>query len=202
MSEPTQPTQPTQPRSEPRMSAADLAYVRAEYLPLDELCSAHGRQVEQARELIDQRVLPRATYRLPDGTEMFPPDYFELLDEAGDPARLRTEFEQRHAIAVSTLGLTGVDAREDWAGYLSGEFGACLREVTPETIVEKGALIAQIEALVAAPRPGDATWTAQLGEAVDDLDELERPFTDYDRQRWGGGSRDKHIATVRARFLQ
>lgn len=184
------------------MTEDDLAYVRAEYLPLDELCSAQGRQTEQIRGLIEQGAMPRATYTLPDGTEMFPRDYLVLLDEAGDPSKLRQEFEQRHAIAVSTLGLTGVDVAEDWAGYLSGEFGACLREVTPETIVEKGALIAQIEALVAAPRPGDATWSAQLGEAVDDLDTLERPFTDYDRQRWGTVSRDKHIAAVRSRFLE
>ena len=54
----------------------------------------------------------------------------------------------------------------------------------------------------AAPAVVDEGWRAQLKEAVDDLDELERPFTDYDRQRWGGVSRDSHITSVRARFLE
>lgn len=32
------------------------------------------------------------------------------------------------------------------------------------------------------------------------LDQLERPFTDYDRARWGTSSRDTHITDERRRY--
>lgn len=180
---------------------ADLAYVRAEYRTLDELCADRPQTPQEIRELVAAGRLPRSAYVLPDGTEMFPPDYFALVDSAGGVEQLRAHFDDRHRVATTMLGTPGVDPEEDWVGYLSGQYGVCLREVTPEAMVEKSALIALIESLVAVPRPDDDAWRTQLASAVDDLDEVERPFTDHDRQRWGGTSRDTHITAVRARFL-
>jgi hypothetical protein len=40
-----------------------------------------------------------------------------------------------------------------------------------------------------------------LAAAVDELDALLRPFTDYDRQRWGGTSRDTYVTDVRRTHL-
>ena len=179
----------------------DLAYVREEYSTLEQLCADRAETPEQVRALIAQERLPRPAYVLPDGTELFPPDYFVVLDGAGEVEGMRDWFDARHRAASTMLGLPGVDPEEDWRGYLSGDFGVCLREVTPEAMVEKSALIAQIDTLTSAPAVEDEGWRAQLKEAVDDLDDLERPFTDYDRQRWGGVSRDSHITSVRARFL-
>jgi hypothetical protein len=69
-------------------------------------------------------------------------------------------------------------------------------------MVEKAALIAEIDMLTAVPAVEDEQWRSRLRDAVDALDEIERPFTDYDRQRWGATSRDTHIAAVRARYLE
>ena len=185
----------------PTYTDADLAYVTGSYRTLEELCDGRAETPEQVRAHIDAGRLPRPTYVLPDGRQMFPPDYFEILDGAGGVERLRDHFDDRHRAASTALGLPGVDPQDDWDGYLTGEYGVCLREVTPEAMVEKSALIATIDTLTSAPAPADEGWRRQLTEAVDDLDDLERPFTDYDRARFGGTSRDSHIAGVRARFL-
>jgi hypothetical protein len=187
--------------TEPKFSDDDLAYILEQYLTLDHLCAGRAESPEQVQDLIGRGQLPRPSYVLDDGTEMFPPDYFALADSAGGVPGLRAAFLQRHQVATSALGLTGVDPEEDWRGYLSGEFGVCLREVTPEAMVEKSTLIAQIDTLTAVPAVDDASWREELAGAVDELDEIERPFTDYDRQRWGTTSRDSHITTVRARYL-
>ena len=79
-------------------TAADLAYIRANYLTLAELCAGRTETPEQVQALIDQGVLPRASYLLDDGTGMFPADYFGLVDEAGGPDRLREHFARRHVL--------------------------------------------------------------------------------------------------------
>ena len=179
----------------------DLAYLAEGYQTLEHLCAEREQTPDEVLDLITQGRLPRPTYVLDDGTELFPPDYFGLPDAAGGVEGLRAAFEQRHRVATSALGLVGMDPEADWRGYLSGEFGACLHEVTPEVMVEKAALIAQIDTLTAVPAVDDARWRDELREAVDELDEIERPFTEYDRQRWGVTSRDTHITAVRAKYL-
>jgi hypothetical protein len=186
---------------DPAFSSDDLAYVRCDYLTLEQLCAERSEDPAEVRRLVDERRLPQPSYVLPDGSEMYPPDYFELLDAAGGVDALAGWFADRHRAATSALGAPGVDPDEDWQGYLSGQFGVCLREVSPEAMVEKNALIAEIDSLTAVPATEDEGWRASLREAVDALDEIERPFTDYDRQRWGGTSRDSHITTVRAKYL-
>ena len=177
------------------MTTADVAYIRANYAPLEELCATRRETAADIRALIGTRLLPRASYVLPDETEMFPRDFFALLDDAGEPELLRAEFERRYR---------GNEPDEDWDGYLSGVYGVCLREVTPETITRKGRLVARIEAMLAAPRPHDAGWLARLRAAVDELDALERPFSpDYDRTRFGRPpSRDTLISAPRRRYSE
>ncbi|MGH8967225.1 MAG: DUF6058 family natural product biosynthesis protein, partial [Actinomycetes bacterium] len=122
---------------EPTYSDTDLEYVRAEYRTLEQLCEGRDDDPADVRRQVEAGALPRAAYLLPDGTEMFPPDYFDLVDSAGGVDRLREHFEDRHRSTTSTLGLLAVDPADDWDGYLSGEYGVCLREVTPEAMVEK-----------------------------------------------------------------
>lgn len=181
-------------------TAEDLAYVAADYLTLSELVAGRGEDVERIGVLIADGRLPGPAYVLPDGTQMFPPDYFRLLDEAGGVEKLPGHFARLHADGVARFGPASTLA-EDWSGYLSGAYGVCLREVTPERMVEKAALIARIAELVAAPRPDDREWLDLLCTAVDRLDTIERPFTDHDRHRWGGTSRDTNITAVRAGYL-
>jgi AcrR family transcriptional regulator len=182
------------------LSATDLAYIRAEYRTLDDLCELRPETPAGVHRLIDEHWLPQATYVLADGAAMFPPDYFALVDHAGGPDELPGYFRDRYTAAAEALGLPADDAEETWDGYLSGQFGICLWAVTPEGMAKKAQLIAVIEGLLSAPARHDPRWRAALRSSVDALDDLERPFTDYDRQRWGAVSKDRHVTAVRREY--
>lgn len=183
-----------------RYTEADLAYVTTNFVPLDELCAEHGDDLATARQHIEEGRLPRPTYVLPDGREMVPETYFVLADEAGGPEQLRNEFLRRCGLAASAGGVK-LDPREEWDAYLSGEYGVCLVEVSPDTIVRKALLMDRIEQLLGAPAESDAAWSSALRDTVDELDALERPFAPhYDRLRFGGpSSRDRLITATRVR---
>ncbi len=53
---------------------------------------------------------------------------------------------------------------------------------------------------MATPAENDSAWRHELRATVDALDALERPFTDFDRLRWGETSRIRHIERVRERY--
>lgn len=173
------------------MTPADVAYVRANYLTLEEACAARSESPEEVRRLIGAGRLPRPSYVLPDGTEMVPGDYFALAD-AG-----RKDFARRF---LDAGGRTSA-LEEEWEGYLSGAYGVCLKEQTPENIARKDQLVTGIDGMLAEPRPDDAAWRDRLRASVRELDQLERPFApDYDRARWGPSSRDRCITAPRERF--
>jgi hypothetical protein len=172
----------------PSTAEDDLSYVRANFRPMS----------EGARQLVEDGVLPRATYVLPDGTPMVPPDHEALLEEAGgDPDGVVGRFRDRFVAA----GGDPTQADEEHAAWLSGEYGACLCATSPEAIVAKGALMTAITALLSRPAPTDPGWRAAVRGSVDALDSLERPFARYDRERFGGPvSRDRFITATRERF--
>jgi hypothetical protein len=173
------------------MTTADVAYVLANYIPLEEACARRGESPDDVRRLIAEKRLPQPSYVLPDRTEMVPVDYFTLAD-AG-----RKDFARRFLAA----GGKASALQEEWEGYLSGAYGVCLKEQSPENIVRKDQLITGIEELLAEPRPDDADWRDRLRTSVDELDRLERPFApDYDRARWGSSSRDRCITAPRDRY--
>jgi hypothetical protein len=153
---------------------------------------------DAVRPLVERGVLPQATYVLPDGTPMVPRDHAALLDEVGgDPDAVAARFRERFLAA----GGNPAAAEEEYAAWLSGEYGACLHQTTPEAIVAKDALMTGITALLARPTPTDDGWRAALRGAVDALDALERPFARHDRDRFGGpSSRDRLIVATRERF--
>ena len=113
------------------MTAADVAYVRANYVPLDEACAGRSETPDEVRRLIAEAKLPQPSYVLPDGTEMVPADYFELAD-AG-----REEFARRFLAA----GGDPATLEEEWEGYLSGAYGVCLKRQTPENVARKDQLV-------------------------------------------------------------
>ncbi len=173
------------------MTEADVAYVRANYLSLEEACAAREESADDVRRLIAENKLPQPSYVLPDGTEMVPADYFAIAD-AG-----REDFARRFVAAGGDPGVV----EEEWRYWLSGDYGVCLKEQTPENIARKEQLVNQVVALLESPNPGDADWRQQLRTAVDELDGLERPFApEYDRARWGPSSRDRCITGARERF--
>jgi hypothetical protein len=151
-----------------------------------------------ARPLVERGLLPRATYVLPDGTPMVPSDHAQLLEDAGgDPDDIHAHFRERFL----TAGGDPDAVEAEHAAWLSGEYGACLRRTTPEAIVTKAGLMTTITALLARPAPADQTWRILLRSAVDALDQIERPFAAYDRERFGSPtSRDRLITATRERF--
>lgn len=181
-------------------SESDIRYVLAEYRTLAELCDGRAESAAEVRALIAGGRLPQAAYVLPSGEDRYPPDYFALADAAGGVDALPASFRARYLAAAGSSPSAPTDADEDWAGYLTGQFGVCLRSVTPESMAAKNRLIRRIERLVAAPAEAAPAWRSELRTTVDALDAIERPFTDFDRQRWGDTSRLRHIDRVRERF--
>jgi len=176
---------------EARMTAADVAYVEANYMSLEDACAGRPEALDEVRAVVAAGQLPQPSYVLPDGTEMVPADYFAIADAGRDV------FEREFLAAGGSPN--EVDA--EWDGYLSGAYGVCLKEQTPANIVRKEALVKAISGLLASPEPGSSGWRSRLRTAVDELDELERPFApDYDRARWGLSSRDRCVTAPRERF--
>jgi hypothetical protein len=182
----------------------DREYIRAHFVRLEDLRLQHAQDVAAVRAAIARGVLPRPTYHV-DGEEWVPPDYFALMPAPNEtPDESRARFMARYDAAYrATYGrpVPSGEAAKAWEDYLSGDYGVCLRQVTPETIVQKGYLIDTIRTLVAAPAPDRAAWRDALKVAVDALDALERPFATGDRERFGGlSSRDLFVTAVRTLF--
>lgn len=134
-------------------------------------------------ELCTRAGLPKASYVLRDGTQFFPADYFAQ------------RFTREDFIAAGLCD-------EDYAGFLEGTYGICLHEVTPQNIARKTALIARISALIESPDEEKDSWRTALRNAVDELDALERQFTQFDREHFGRPvSRDTYITAVRQMYL-
>jgi hypothetical protein len=195
------------------LTDADVAYIEANYSTLDAVCRDRSDEPAEIRDVIDAGGLPRASYVLRDGTEMFPPDYFALADAAGGPERLAAHFEERYVAAVGDIEhrypsglpdgwLSGLETT--WRSYLAGIYGVCLREVTPENMVRKDAAVAVLEEVLGTPRPTDPAWVRRLRRATIDLDRLEREFApDYDRTAFEmPPSRDRLVARARELYPQ
>jgi hypothetical protein len=179
-------------------SPSDVLYVTTEYRTMGELCDGRPWSVAEVDARIAAGRLPAATYELPSGERRYPPDYFVLAEgnAGGDLDGVAARFFARYLAAGGTM----TEADEDWQGFLTGQFGVCLRAVTPESMVAKNRLVARVEELVGAPAPADDGWCGALCAAVGELDALLRPFTDFDRERWGDTSRDRLVGRVRARW--
>ena len=183
----------------------DIRYVQANYLPLPELTGRAGRDRAEVEALIDEGLLPRPSYVLPDGTGMFPPDYFTMWDAAGTLADLPKQFRVGYQAAATArrVPLAHDEVDQAWIDYLTGIYGVCLKQVTPQTILDKGIQTERIETLLAHPWHDDLGWLSALRAAVDALDTLVRPFTGFDRRRFGHPtSRDRLITAVRRSYPQ
>jgi SAM-dependent methyltransferase len=183
---------------------ADLAYLHANFMRADDLCAGRAETQRDVTSWIEHGLLPRPSYVLDDGTWMFPTDYFRLPDDAGGHRSLPVHFARRYLAACRAHRGDSDNLEDDWRAYLTGGYGVCLREVTPEAIVRKGVLVSSLCTLMALARPADAEWREQLRAQVDELDGLERDFSpNYDRDpvRIGRSpTRDLLIAGARSRF--
>jgi hypothetical protein len=188
-------------RPHPPLAGEDLDYVRGSYLPLVEVARREQVELRQLARWIDAGQLPRPAYLLPDGTAAFPPDLLDLVRSAGSVDALPEHFSRRTELAARLLGF-GANTREaDWEDYLSGEYGICLRQVTPETLVLKEALVERLDRALAAPRLEDPRWRRALAFEIDGLDALIRPFARVDRVRFGRPtSRERLVEAPRRRW--
>lgn len=66
-------------------------------------------------------------------------------------------FTRRLCAALRALG-EPCDPDDHWDAYLAGLYGACLREVTPETIALKAHFVARLDAALGDPHPDDPLW--------------------------------------------
>ncbi len=174
------------------MTAADDAYVSAQFVTLEDLCAVRGRDADEVRLLMLEGRLPLPGYLRSDGAEMVPADLFTLADEADGVDRLEAWFTAHWADPAT--------GRAEWSAYLSGQY-VCLHSVTPAAVQRKDHLTTAIDAALSEPDAGSVRWTERLHALVDELDALEPAFTAYDRLRFGGPtSRDTCIDAVRARF--
>jgi hypothetical protein len=132
-------------------------------------------------------------------------DFFAPLDAAGSVEALPEWFRSRYLQAAHRLGLSDgpAEAHQQWTEYLSGGYGVCLRQATPESIAEKALHITTIERLLLCPEPDDLSWAQQLRTSVDSLATIERPGSPLDPPRWGGPmSPQWYGAYLRAYFPQ
>lgn len=174
------------------MTDADDAYVSAQFVALEELCAAHGRDADAVRRLMLGQRLPLPGYLRSDGAEMVPADLFALADGAGGVELLEAWFTAHWVDPVT--------GKAEWNAYLSGQY-VCLHSVTPAAIQRKSYLTTAIGAAANEPDAGSAQWSERLHALVDELDTLGPAFTAYDRLRFGGPtSRDTCIDAMRARF--
>jgi Family of unknown function (DUF6058) len=174
------------------MTAADDAYVSAQFVVLDELCAEQGRDADEVRRLMLEHHLPLPSYLRSDGAEMVPADLFALADAAGGVDRLEGWFAAHWTDQAAAKG--------EWEGYLRGHW-VCLRTVTPANMQRKDYLVDAIEAAPSEPDAGSPEWLERLHALIDELDALEPAFTAYDRLRFGGPvSRDTCIDDMRTRY--
>ena len=188
-------------RPHPPLSSADLQYVQSNYLPLEELARREQLDPAQLADWIEAGRLPCPAYLLPDGTPVFPADLLALVHSAGGLDPLPSHFARRVELAALAIGFASNTREADWEDYLSGEYGICLRQVTPETVVLKEALVERIGLAIEEPRPEDPGWRRALAFQIDGLDALIRPFARVDRVRFGRPtSRERLIEAPRRRW--
>lgn len=184
------------------LSAEDVAYVRGHYLPVEAVAAAERLAPDQLMAMVSARVLPRPAYVLPSGEPMFPRDLCSLLHSAGGAGEVEAHFRGRFLSVARCHGPADPDrVTDEWDSYLSGAYGVCLRQVTPETIFLKEWLVTAIESDLREPQPDSPGWRRRMCEQVEGLEVLLRPFTACDRLRFGRPtSRERCIDLPRARF--
>ncbi len=186
--------------------AADWRYIASQFTPLAALLVSRLETTDIVNSWISSGLFPHPTYLMPESpffgadTPMYPADVFDFVDQAGSIEMLPQHFEQR---LVAADPANCFDAKAEYRSYLSGRYGACLKRVTPESIVQKERLVQSIDAALTEPRAFDVNWLSNLRRDVDALDLLERPFAECDRSFFGGSvSRDRCITEPRKRYLQ
>lgn len=140
---------------------------------------------------------PLASYLRSDGTPMMPADLEETIEWAGGPAGLESWFRDWYGEGEEA------DLAEDWERFHHGRW-ACLKTVRPGAMRRLRRYRAQAEKAVTRLRkePTDHLARGSLGQAVDQLDGLLLPETNYDRLRFAERPlRERWVEDVTKEFL-
>ncbi len=199
---------------QPVFKNEELELITRNMLDLDTIMRKVGIHYEKIAGWIKASVFPDPTYMTPDGKKWYP-KYVLILVERSLKNNTTPKEEFVHD-AIKVLSKPGhvyrfgnvEEIQPDpegvenmWTDFRSGLYGACLRKPTPKNILSKGELINMIRQLVDNPEPGNISWKESLKKCVDELDEIEAQFTDYDRQRFGGKvSRDIFVTGVKEKY--
>ena len=170
----------------PELAPEDETYIRREFFLLEDLCFGRQARPSDYRNQVRSRELPLPAYVI-DSVEYYPPDYFLFPDSVEPGSDINEAFLARYrriAAAYNESPSTNI-VNQEYEGYLSGEYGVCLKTVTPETIFLKGFVMARIDELFENPKPVDETWRSKLHGLVNRLDGLERQFAPCDTGRFG-----------------
>jgi hypothetical protein len=206
-----------------QISPEDDRYIRSRFVSLEWLARASEVSPHLLMNWQHEGLFPQPTYSTEDGKEWYSRAYVRLIRRAvARNTDLRSLFRNEYVRALDRLRQTdpieyleevtpppeAQAAKQDviemnWQGFLSGEFGVCLRVPWVPCMLRKGKLMRAIDRLMTAPQPESPMWRAALRYSVDSLDRLEMPFAEWDRIRFGKRvSRDTHIQSVRERFPQ
>jgi hypothetical protein len=203
------------------MSPDDEVYVRSRFLPFGALVTRCGVAGTRLRSWQEAGLYPGPSYVTPDRQEWYPPSYAHLTRRAiyqredlrdlfardflSALERLRDRDVEFYAVLIADtadpLGPEELALRAYWAGILSGDWGACLKEPWVRNMILRDRLVRRIDLLTSRPAPQLPHWTLRLRHAVETLDRLMLPFARCDATRTGRGRvRDSHVDLVRRRF--
>jgi hypothetical protein len=129
------------------------------FATLEELCAGRHEEPPQVRAWIAAGLTPAASHA-EGGRELFPRDYFTLIDRAGGPRHLRQWFIDRCGDV------------EEWDRYVSGDYGRLLARVTPDAIVRAGELTRRLRELLDEPTPRRPDWHRRFRVALDELNAI------------------------------
>jgi hypothetical protein len=203
------------------LSREDDKYIRSRFVSLEWIAQRSQASLAILESWQRRGLFPLPTYVTEDGKEWYSRSYAELVRKAlarrtdlkslfsadylRAAARLRKSSPPDYEAEIASTSGAGSNLQEamdlHWRGFISGEYGVCLRVPWVPCMLRKGRLMRSIEELCSDPRIEDPGWRVHLRRSVDTLERLEMPFAQWDRIRFGTPvSRDTHIDAIRLRF--
>jgi hypothetical protein len=129
------------------------------FATLEEICAGRLEDPWLVRAWIAAGLTPGPSL-VEGGRDLFPRDFFALIERAGGPRHLRHWFIERCGDI------------EEWNRYVSGDYGRLLAQVTPEAIVRAGELTHRLQELLAEPTPRRPDWHDTFRAALTELNGL------------------------------
>jgi len=149
-----------------RLAQLDDHYIRSAFVPLDQLAALRPGGAAAARREIAASRLPQPAYRLDDGTDVVPDDYFTLVDAAGSVDALPAWFQAQYAAAARPMGLPVDDASVEALARPTSSPRSMRFLTSPYRTTWSGAAGSARRSRAWGPSSGPAqSWIRLVGEA-------------------------------------